>query len=232
MRCFEGRPARGLAVATRGKVTIFSLHGTAFLPPFVGRFGKKTYFCNLPTNFSNQEMKKTTSLFIALFTVLVLAAPQVRAQYKFGYLSYDSLLYAMPEYVEAQKALAELRQKYQAETQRNETLFNNMYADYLQGQKDFPQTIMLKRQKELQDEMTRGIQFRNEVGRLLAGARRELEGPVRALLDSAIVAVGNAKGYEYILNTDGGNYPFIHSGVGEDATHYVAEQLALLRRER
>lgn len=161
----------------------------------------------------------------------VLLSPRAFAQYKYGYLNYTSLLTAMPEYAEAQKNLQELRQKYAAETRHNEELFNKMYTDYLQGQRDFPQTILLKRQRELQDEMQKGISFREEATRLLRQAEADLTAPARALLDSAITLVGNEKGYEYILNTENNAYPFIHSGAGENAAPYVLERLKALRHE-
>lgn len=175
-------------------------------------------------------MKRQVFVF-CLFACLLATPFTAHAQYKFGYLNYKALLTSMPEYVEGQKSLQEIRQKYEAETKHNEEVFNKMYADYLQGQKDFPQTIMLKRQSELQSEMEKGIKFRDEVKRLLQKAEADLTAPAKELLDSAIVWVGNEKGYEYILNTENNSYPFIHSGAGENATQYVLERLKALRHE-
>lgn len=136
---------------------------------------------------------------------------------------------SMPEFAIAQQAMKELKVKYDAETKHNETQFNKMFADYLQGQKDFPLNIMLKRQKELQETMEKGISFREEVKRLLTQAELDMKAPIIQKLDSAILAVGNERGYEYILNTDEKGFPFIHKGCGEDITSYVKEKLATIK---
>ena len=72
-------------------------------------------------------------------------------QYRFGFLDYRAVFESMPEYDAAQKSLEEIKAKYDAETLHNEEDFRRMYLEFLQGQKEFPQTIMLKRQKELKD---------------------------------------------------------------------------------
>ena len=89
--------------------------------------------------------------------------PVVVQQPRFGYLDYRAVFESMPGYAEAQKSLAEIKAKYDTETAHNEETFKRMYLEFLQGQKDFPQTIMLKRQKELQEAMENGVKFRNQV---------------------------------------------------------------------
>lgn len=175
-------------------------------------------------------MKRT--LFLSLLSLLLFPfAPPISAQARFGYLSCDSLLREMPEYVTAQGNLKELRDKYTLETVHNEERFHRMFADYMEGQKDFPQLILLKRQRELQDEMDRSLRFRNEVERLLSQAERELMAPVRAMLDSAMRSVGRERGYDYILSLDGGSFPYISAERGEDAAPFVRQKLEAMRHE-
>lgn len=150
-------------------------------------------------------------------------------QYRFGFLNYRAVFEAMPEYAAAQKSLEEIKAKYDAETVHNEEDFRRMYLDFLQGQKDFPQTIMLKRQKELQNAMERGIKFREEVTQLLTSAQKELEAPIIAKLDSAIKLVGIEKNYEYIMNTDAHAFPFINMSLGEDITEAVKLKLQAIK---
>ena len=150
---------------------------------------------------------------------------QAQSAVKYGYLNYDSLLYAMPEYATAQRDLAELRKKYEQEAVYNEKEFKRLFADFLQGQKDFPQNILLKRQRDLQDAMERGLAFRRSADSLLVCAERDLLRPVHTILNAAIRAVGLEHGYEYILNTAQRAYPFIHPEVAEDATPFVRAKL-------
>ena len=172
-------------------------------------------------------MKRLVFAFIfALSLVPLTSSAQL---FKFGYLSYNEVLRSMPEFAAAQNAMKELKAKYDAETKHNEEQFNKMFADFLQGQKDFPLNIMLKRQKELQEAMEKGVSFRQEVKDLLTAAEKEMKMPIMNKLDSAIVAVGNTKGYEYILNTDEKSFPFIHKGCGEDVTSLVKEKLATIK---
>lgn len=142
---------------------------------------------------------------------------------KYGYISYTNILESLPEYKIALDNFKNLKAKYDAETKHNEERFTNMFVDFLNGQKNFPQTILLKRQKELQTEMERSISFREDIKKLLDKAQQEMMGPITNRLDSAIRLVGEQKEYEYILNTDGKTYPFIQRKIAEDATPFIIE---------
>lgn len=155
--------------------------------------------------------------------------PVVVQQPRFGYLDYRAVFESMPEYAEAQKSLAEIKAKYDTETAHNEEAFKRMYLEFLQGQKDFPQTIMLKRQKELQEAMENGVKFRNQVADLLNKAQQELEKPLITKLDSAISLVGQERGYDMIINTGEKGFPFINKAAGEDVTQQVKEKLAAIK---
>ena len=76
---------------------------------------------------------------------------------QFGYLSYNEVYKQMPEYKKACDDFAALKAKYDAEATRAEDEFQRKFAEFLNGQKDFPQSIMLKRQAELQDLMEKSV---------------------------------------------------------------------------
>ena len=82
------------------------------------------------------------------------------AQIQFGYISYEQVLTEMPEYAKAKQDIAALKAKYEAEAQKGEEEFQRKFVDFLQGQKEFPQTIMQKRQAELQALIDNGVAFR------------------------------------------------------------------------
>ena len=144
----------------------------------------------------------------------------------FGYLSYNDVLHAMPQYQQAMKSLEELKNTYDQEMERSEQEFSKKFTEYLDGQKTFPENIMLKRQKELQQLMDQSLQFRKEAQELLTKAEEELMEPVHALLKEAIDAVGKNRNYAYVLNTDVNAYPYI-SGDGENCTDMVLTQLGI-----
>ena len=101
-----------------------------------------------------------------------------------------------------------------------------MYSEYIQGQKTFPEDIMLKRQKELQVAMDQGLQFRKESEKLRQAAEAELMAPVQAKLDSAIAVVAHDRELAFVLNTEAHACPFINPANGVDITPLVNLVLA------
>ncbi|MBO4905467.1 MAG: OmpH family outer membrane protein [Bacteroidaceae bacterium] len=173
-------------------------------------------------------MKK--QLPIVLFVVSILCAPFVTLSAQqvlpqFGYLSYSAVLLQMPEYTMASQQYEELRGKYEAEATRAEEEFQRKFAEFMQGQRDFPASIMQKRQAELQELMERSISFRQESQRLLAEAESALKQPAVDHLNAAIKAVGAEQGLMFILNIDGNACPFVHPQAGVDVTTAVLERL-------
>ena len=101
---------------------------------------------------------------------LLLFCITASAQIQFGYVSYEQVLKEMPEYAKATQDLTALKAKYEAEAQKGEEEFQQKFVDFLQGQKDFPQAIMQKRQAELQALMDNGVAFRMKSQELSAQA--------------------------------------------------------------
>ena len=166
--------------------------------------------------------KKIYSLLILLLLPLMAAA-----QVKFGYLSYRTICQEMPQYVQAQQELLSLKTVYEQEAARGEEEFQRKFADFLQGQKDFPANILQKRQAELQELMDKGIKFRKEAENLLAEAEQTLVKDLSKKLDEAIVAVGMEMGYAFILNIDDNACPFINPLLGDDVSNVVREKLGI-----
>lgn len=168
-------------------------------------------------------------LFIALPLLLLCAFAS--AQIQFGYLSYEQILKEMPEYEQATQDLATLKAKYEAEAQKGEEEFQRKFVDFLQGQKDFPQAIMQKRQAELQLLMDNGVNFRIKSQELLATAEKDMMQTARTRLGKAISEVGAEYGYSYILNTDGNICPYINPTLGVDVTELVRRKLGLIEEQ-
>ena len=142
---------------------------------------------------------------------------------RFAYLSYGEAMRAMPEYAAAQQSLADLRDNYDKELQRSDAEFSKQFAEYVDGQKSFPENILLKRQKELQQLMEQGISFKEEAKRLLAQAEVELMQPVNKKLKEVIAKIAKERGYAFVLNTDNNAAPFVSGEVGDDITADVIE---------
>ena len=169
-------------------------------------------------------MKKLILFFLLLATMPALA----QSELKFGYLSYNAVIQAMPEYAAMQNSMAELRQKYEAEQKRVEDDFNKKYEEFLDGQKSYPKTILQKRQSELQEMLDKNIAFKKESQRLLSQAEEEAMAPIRVRLAEVLDAIGRERGYAFIVNTDEKAALWLNPAMGEDVSAAVK---ALLQRD-
>lgn len=169
-------------------------------------------------------MKKQLLFLFLLMMPFVAQAQQMLP--KFGYFNLGTLMKAVPEYATAQKNIADLRVKYDAETKRSEDEFNKKYEEFLDGQRDFAPTIMQKRQAELQDMMEKNIAFKKEAQRLLAQAEQNAMAPVKGKVLDAVRKLGQQRGYAFILNADGDAVPYIDMAYGDNLNDAVLSLLA------
>ena len=163
--------------------------------------------------------------------VMVLAGLTAYAQsgattMKFGFLSYDSVRQSMKEYAKMQQQVAAMRSAYEAEMKRVEDDFNKKYEEFLDGQKNFPKTILQKRQSELQEMLDKNIAFKNESLRILEETEAQLMESINLMVKICVQQVGQKHGYAFILNTDADALPWLNPEMGEDVTEEVK---ALLR---
>ena len=171
-------------------------------------------------------MKKITLLLVmALMGLVSYAQQDTVSVVKYGYLSYDEVFQSMPEYATMQANLQTLREKYEAEQKRVEDDFNKKYEEFLDGQAGFPKTILQKRQSELQEMLDKNIAFKKEGLRLLSQAEKEAKAPLKQRLADVLKQVGEARGYAFILNTDGNAVPWMNAAMAEDCTEIVKSLL-------
>jgi outer membrane protein len=168
-------------------------------------------------------MKK--ALFIVLLALTTAMPTMAQSELKYGYLSYESVLQAMPEYATMQDSMATLRQKYEAEQKRVEDEFNKKYEEFLDGQKGFPKTILQKRQSELQELLDKNVAFKKESQRLLSQAEQDAMVAVSVRLTEVLDAIGHQRCYAFIINTDEKSTLWLNPDMGEDITVIVKEQL-------
>ena len=166
-------------------------------------------------------------ILLSIFTMIALtvSAQEVVSGFRFGYLSYEAALQAMPEYAVVQKKMADLRQQFQAETLRVEDEFNRKYEEFLEGQREFPKTILQKRQTELQELMERNIKFKENSQEELSNTEKSLMAPLKIRLIETIGKIGRDRGYAFIVDTDNQALPFINPAMGDDVTQFVQNAL-------
>ena len=150
---------------------------------------------------------------------------QENVTFRFGFLSYEAALKSMPDYAVVQQKLADLRQQYQDETLRVEDEFNRKYEEFLEGQREFPKTILQKRQTELQELLDKNIQFKENSRKELEKAEQDLMAPLKIRLIETLGNIGRQNGYAFIIDTDVKALPFINPAMGIDINQQVQDAL-------
>ena len=172
-------------------------------------------------------MKKTVLFLLLTVVSLAVSAQDTKdsVAIKFGYLSYDSVMVAMPDYAEFMTNMTQLREQYEAEQKRVENDFNKKYEEFLDGQATFPKTILQKRQSELQEMLDRNIDFKKQSQKMLNDVEANLMNTIKTTINTAVSIVAQERGFAFVLNTDKEAVPFINPAQGEDITEAVKKLL-------
>jgi outer membrane protein len=160
------------------------------------------------------------------FIICQLSFSPVRAQIFIGCISYDAALRSMPQYTVMEAQMDTLRQAYNEELKRVEADFNQKYEAFLDGRKDFPRTILLKRQTELQQLLERNVEFKEKSLQELEQIRKDKLSPLNARLSMAISAVARRHQLAVVVNTDSNACPFIDPELAIDLNEEVKEELS------
>lgn len=164
-------------------------------------------------------MKK---LIVLLFTLLPLG---VMAQdIKIAYVQVQEVFMAMPELANIEKQLTELNEKYTQELKVMQDEYQKKYSDYIAQQDSLTENIKLRRMQEIEDIRGRMENFVPIAQQDMQKKQEELYRPVQEKIQNAIKAVGEEKGYTYILDPQ----VFLHIGNGAvNATQFVKTKLGI-----
>ena len=173
-------------------------------------------------------MKKILLLFFSLLSLTVSAqeAEATAPALRIGYLSYETALKAMPEYAVTQDSIQKLHKAYEQEVKRTEDEFNQKYESFLEGQREFPRTILLKRQNELQELMQRNVDYRVQARREIQDAEQSLMAPLHERLSLALSVIARQRGLALVVNTDSKACPFIDPALSINVQLLVADYLS------
>ena len=170
-------------------------------------------------------MRRILILICALIALNAQAQNDSSQVFRFGYLSYKAAIERMAEYAVVQQQMEDLRAQYQAETLRVEDEFNRKYEEFLDGQREFPRTILQKRQTELQELMEKNIKFKEQSRQELEDAERQAMAPLRIRLIELLSTIGRERGFAFVYDTDTKALPFINPAQGEDISQMVNTRL-------
>ena len=179
-----------------------------------------TMMCGL--NISAQD--DSTKVEVPTYQETSSIKPQI-SNIIIGFLSYDSALDSMPEYTIAQQQIAQTRQAYDDEMKRVEKEFNDKYEEFLENRKDYPRTILLKRQTELQELLEKNIAFKNQSRKELQQIERQILAPLRIRLNETIATIARQQQLTMVVNTDSNACPFIEPMQSVDLNETVIRAL-------
>lgn len=167
-----------------------------------------------------------------LFLLLMLPMAVAAQTNTFGYFRYKKVVEQLPEYSQVCNDYEALKKQCDAEIARNEEQLTRSYVAYLDGQNEFPEPILRKRQKELQELVDKSILFRKELQAWLTAAHDSLYAPLRAKVDDAVSRVCLHNNLAYIIDLDEAGYKFINPTCGFDITNALLGTLGIIVPEQ
>ena len=141
--------------------------------------------------------------FLFAAALLLSAALAVaQSDLKIAYVSYEEILFAMPEISDAESALATLNESYKAELGKMQDELNRKYSDYLAEKDSLPENIILRREQELAELQERTQNFYMVSNQEMQKKQQELLAPIRQKLDDMIKKIAAESGYTYVFNQE------------------------------
>lgn len=138
-----------------------------------------------------------------------------------GRISSKTILQNMPQYKAMQNSMKALKAQYEAEARKSEEDFQRKFEEFMQGQNEFPKTILEKRQNELQSMLEANADFRVKVQSLLAEAEKSLMADVMSEMNDAVTIAAEERGISIVFDMDGGSVPYMVRGLAVDLTSAV-----------
>lgn len=152
------------------------------------------------------------------------------AQQKIGYFNYTEVLELLPEYARVKAEYDSLQLRCNNEILHNEEELTRSYVAFLEGQKEFPEPILRKRQKELQEMVDRSVLFRDRLKRWLIEARDSMYAPLYAAVDAAVERVCLQNNLVYAIDIENGNYVYVSPNYAYDITEAVLAAVESMKK--
>ena len=159
--------------------------------------------------------------------VLLLVAPMSMFAQKFAHFKSMDTIPVMPEYAKAQTDIQAIQKQYEDEIKRASDEFNKKYAEYQQEQKNLPQNIQERRQKELQELSEKGMQFQQDAQQQLQKSYADMMEPIYKKLEDAVKAIGANGGYMYVFDLNRTDIPYINESMSKDVTNDIKTKLGI-----
>lgn len=161
---------------------------------------------------------------LLLLSLMAIVPMFAMAQMKFATVRLQEIFEMMPETIEANKTLAELAKKYEAENKTIKKEYEIKYTDYVKSRNNMPQNIRARREQELMQISQAIEEFMMVAENDIKQQQELLMLPIKAKLMEAVKAVGDEAGYAFIID----DAQMLYKGVNfDDITVFVEAKLGL-----
>ncbi len=147
-------------------------------------------------------MKQIKNLMIA--AVMFFGANQaINAQAKTAHVDVSEIMAKMPAMIEANNQLQKLSGTYDTEYKTMVEEYQNKLKKYEQEATTVTDAVNETRSKEVQDMQKRIVDYRDNAQKELQQKESDIVKPIMEKVKVSIQKVGKAKGFQYVLNSEG-----------------------------
>ena len=146
-------------------------------------------------------MKQIKTLVIV--AVMLIGSQAIQAQAKTAHVEVNEIISKMPAMLDAQKQLEKLSGTYDAEYKTMVDEYQSKLKKYEEEAATQTEASNETRAKEMQDMQKRIVDYRDNAQKELQAKEADIMKPLYEKVKASIAKVGKAKGYQYILNSEG-----------------------------
>ncbi len=161
---------------------------------------------------------------LIVFLMMVLPLGAFAQDVKIAFVNTQEVITAMPELAAMEKQMTEINENYKKELKQMQDEYQKKYSDYIAQQDSLTENIKLRRMQEIQDIQERINNFLQVAEQDVQKKQQELFTPIQQKVQTTIKAVGDEKGYMYIIDPS----VLLYKGTSAvDATPFVKSKLGL-----
>lgn len=134
---------------------------------------------------------------------MLLGSQAIQAQAKTAHVEVNEIISKMPAMLDAQKQLEKLSGTYDAEYKTMVDEYQNKLKKYEEEAATQTEASNETRAKEMQDMQKRIVDYRDNAQKELQAKEADIMKPLYERVKASIAKVGKAKGYQYVLNSEG-----------------------------
>lgn len=166
-------------------------------------------------------LKKLIILFFAIAPIALIAQEN-----KIAYINSQEIFGQMPELSEVESQLNNKQEQIRKNASALETEYNNKMEEFKKSDAEITEALLMDRQKQIQQIEERYQAFMENSQKEAQELQQKLLAPIQDKLQKAIKAVGEEKGFIYILDLASGSVAY-HSPTAVDANPLVKAKLGI-----